>query len=88
MKDTRTAYLIFVRPPGSQMWTQHTKHFDGAPIPWTSYKLADAEQEAMRVMRLKSYCTRVVPIEHPKEVDTNLYSQMADGDIRFYPACS
>jgi hypothetical protein len=83
MKNTRTAYLIFVRPPGSQMWTQHMKAQKG--IPYTSYKRQEAEYEAVRVTCAKHYCTRVVPVEHPREIDEALYSQMADGDVRFHP---
>jgi len=86
--DTRTAYLIFVRPPGSGMWTQHLKWVTDTHIPWVSYKRADAEKEAVRVTIAKNYCTRVVPIEHPREIDETLYAQMADGETRFHPATS
>lgn len=82
MKTHRTAYLIFVRPPGSGMWTQHMK---GSNVPYTSYTREIAEREAVGVTVSKNYCTRVVPIEHPREVDETLYATMADGDVRFHP---
>ena len=85
MKQHRTAYLIFVRPPGSEMWTQHMKKAAGGSIPYASYNRRKAEEEAMRVTIARHYCTRVVPIDHPREPDETLYAQMADGDTRFHP---
>lgn len=81
---TRTSYIIFVRPPGSSMWTQHMKPGEG--IPWVSYKMEEANKEADLVTLDMDYCTRVVSIEHPAEIDEYLYAKHADGDVKFVVA--
>lgn len=82
MKTTRTAYLIFVRPPGSHMWTQHAPQ----GIPFARYDKDQAEAEAISITESTKFCTRVVTVDHPIGIDGRLYAQMSDGDIRYYPA--
>lgn len=83
----RTFYLIFVRPPGSHIWTQHIKMpHKGTAIPFTATTVLQANQEAMRVVETTRYCARVVTVNHPSEIDTLQYAQFADGDSRYYVA--
>lgn len=80
----RIAYTIWVRPPGSDMWTQHMKAEKG--IPWVSYRSNDADREAVRVMIARNYCTRVVKIHLPRERDEHITALLADGDTTMYRA--
>ena len=83
MDNPRTAYLIFIRPPGSQMWTQHMKPTCTGPIPWVSYVVDTANEEARRICDEGKYCARVVPVHHQREIDDARYALMADGDTRY-----
>lgn len=74
----RKAYLIFVRPPGSQIWTQHWKG--------CLYNEDIANGIADNIALEGKYCSKVIEIELPREIDEYLYSQHADGDVKFVVA--
>jgi len=86
MSNPRTSYLIFVRPPGSHMWTQHMKKTDTGPIPWVSYDIDKANAEAVHICDQGKYCSRVVPIDHPREIDQERYAMLADADTIYFSA--
>ena len=81
--NTRTIYLIFVRPRGSTTWTQHMNENGN---PWRSGQPDKANEEAVTIANFKKYCARVVTIRLPKlpdSVDANNYSVLADGDTLY-----
>jgi hypothetical protein len=86
MNNPRTSYIIFVRPPGSQMWTQHMKRTDTGPIPYTSYSADKANDEAIKICDQGKYCARVVAIDHPRETDEDRYAMLADADSIYFSA--
>lgn len=86
MKQThRTFYYIFVRPYGSRIWTQHIKETENGFVPFVATTPEDADYEVVRIVESsETYCARVVPIDHPDEIDTAQYAQMAAGDTRYF----
>jgi hypothetical protein len=81
---TRTIYQIYVRPPGSNLWTQHMKKDGtGHSIPWRTSDPGKANREAVHVVHTTSYCAKVTSVEVPKEPDDEdhpQYAMLADGD--------
>lgn len=78
--NTRTIYLIYIRPPGSFTWTQHLNPLG---IPWRSSDPAIADQMAVILSNGTKYCSRVVSIELPKDaddVDHPKYAHVSNGD--------
>ena len=62
-------YLIFVRPAGSKVWTQHTKSVDGGNwIPWTHSNALVAAEEARRVFMHSGWSVNVIDIDHEVEM--------------------
>ena len=62
-------YLIFVRPPGSKVWTQHTKQgVTGDWIPWTNSNPMKVAEEARRVFMHSGWSVNVIDIDHEVEV--------------------
>jgi hypothetical protein len=71
MKNTfpQRWYLIFVRPPGSKVWTQHTKQgVTGHWIPWTHSNPLKAAEESRRVFMHSGWSVNVIDIDHEVEV--------------------
>jgi len=71
MKNTfpQRWYLIFVRPPGSKVWTQHTKQVEtGHWIPWTHSNPLKVTEEARRVFMHSGWSVNVIDIDHEVEV--------------------
>jgi hypothetical protein len=79
--NTRTSYIIFVRPPGSTMWTQLMK--PDKAIPWTSYDEDKANNQAVRICDMGIYCARVISVHHKLELDKRRYALMADGETLY-----
>jgi hypothetical protein len=62
-------YLIFVRPPGSKVWTQHQKKVDtGHWIPWTHSNPLKAAEEARMIFMNTGWSVNVTDIDHDEEV--------------------
>jgi hypothetical protein len=62
-------YLIFVRPPGSKVWTQHTKQVEtGHWIPWTHSNPLRVAEESRRVFMHSGWSVNVIDIDHEVEV--------------------
>lgn len=62
-------YLIFVRPPGSKVWTQHTKRVDGGNwIPWTHSNPLKAADEAKMIFMNSGWSVNVIDIDHEVDV--------------------
>jgi len=62
-------YLIFVRPPGSKIWTQHQKKVDsGHWIPWTHSNPQKAAEEANKIFINTGYSVNVIDIDHEVDV--------------------
>ena len=83
---TRTIYQIYVRPPGSNLWTQHMTKAAGGPVPWRSGNPEKANQEAVRVVHTTRYCAKVTNVQVPKEPDDEdhpQYAMLADGDTLY-----
>ena len=81
--NTRTIYLIFVRPPGSETWTQHMKE---SGVPWRSGKPSTADEYAVTLANKSKYCTKVVAVKVPKDPDDEdhpKYAVLSDGDTLY-----
>jgi len=81
--NSRTIYLIFIRPRGSHIWTQWMNKNRN---PWRSSEAEKANKEAVTIANTTDYCARVVPIRLPKLPDstgTTNYSVLADGDTLY-----
>jgi hypothetical protein len=62
-------YLIFVRPPGSKVWTQHQKKVDsGHWIPWTHSNPLKAAEEARMIFMNSGWSVNVIDIDHDPKV--------------------
>lgn len=86
MKATRTIYQIYVRPPGSNLWTQHMKKVKGGLIPWRSSTPEKANEEAVRIVHTTRYCAMVTHVNVRKEPDSEdhpQYALLADGDTLY-----
>lgn len=82
----KTHYFIFVRPPGSGMWTLHCFP-SGFHTPWRDTRHELANSEAKRIVDNTRYCARVVGVELPDEVDDGTpYALLADGDSMYVAA--
>lgn len=60
-------YLIFVRPAGSLMWTQHCKP-NG--VPYTSFCPIKAFDDACDLSQATQYCAHVAEVKLRPEPDT------------------
>lgn len=81
--DSRTIYLIFVRPKGSSIWTQHINERGN---PWRESHPDKANEEAVTIANKTKYCARVVSFRAPKLPDSKgagNYAVLADGDILY-----
>ena len=81
--DSRTIYIIFVRPRGSEIWTQH---MSDKRIPWRSNSPDKANEEAVTITNTTKYCARVASIRLPKlpdSTESNKYAVLADGDTLY-----
>jgi hypothetical protein len=81
--NTRTIYLIFIRPRGSITWTQHMNENGN---PWRTGQPDKANEEAVTIANTSKYCARVVSIRLPKLADSSeskTYSVLADGDTLY-----
>ena len=74
---SKERYLIFVRPPGSRMWTQHMK---AKGVPYVSFNPDQAFQEACNISEKGQYCTQVCKVELRPEIDTVLKATTHDLD--------
>jgi hypothetical protein len=84
--DSRTIYMIFVRPRGSSIWTQHININKN---PWRASHPDKANEEAVTIANMTKYCTRVVSIRVPKLPDSigpKNYAVLADGDTLYVPS--
>ena len=69
MKFPQRWYLIFVRPPGSMVWTQHQKKVDSDHwIPWTHSNPLKAADEANMIFMSTGWSVNVIDIDHEVEV--------------------
>lgn len=69
MKFPQRWYLIFVRPPGSMVWTQHQKKVHrGHWIPWTHSNPLKAADEANMIFLNTGWSVNVIDIDHEVEV--------------------
>ncbi len=69
MKVPQRWYLIFVRPPGSRIWTQHTKKVDnGNWIPWTHSNALVAVEEARMVFARSGWSANIVDVDHETDI--------------------
>lgn len=77
--NTRTIYNIYIRPPGSQTWTQHMKENH---VPWRSGVPDKANQEAIKIINQGKYCAFVKAITVSRDADekeSRPYAVLADG---------
>ena len=81
--DSRTIYMIFVRPRGSSIWTQHMNERGN---PWRGSHPDKANEEAVTIANTTKYCARVASIRVPKLPDSTgakNYAGLADGDTLY-----
>lgn len=81
--NSRTIYLIFIRPRESNTWTQWMNKNRN---PWRSESPEKANEEAVRIANDTNYCARVVVIRLPRLPDsagTTNYSVLADGETLY-----
>ena len=85
--NTRTIYNIYVRPPGSQIWTLHMKENH---VPWRSAAPDKANQEAIKIINQGKYCAFVKAItvsRNADEEDSRPYAILADGSTLYVGSC-
>lgn len=78
---SKERYLIFVRPPGSRMWTQHMKRHG---IPYTAFNAEEAMEAAIAIAESQKYCTQVCKVELKQEIDTELKATSHDYDTTYF----
>ena len=78
---SKQRYLIFVRPPGSRMWTQHMKKHG---IPYTAFDAKEAMDTAIAISEGGKYCTQVCKVELKQEIDTELKATSHDYDTTYF----
>lgn len=82
----RTHYFIFVRPPGSNLWTMKMKATPSfQDIPWITFDPNIANDMATAIASETEFCAMVKPIQFPKSIDTEKYALLADGETKFTP---
>jgi hypothetical protein len=77
-KKRNPFYTVWVRPPGSFVWTQ----LISAQVPFRA-SANRANEMAMLVAEQDKLCARVVKIDLPPEPDCELYAILADGETKY-----
>ena len=82
---TSTYYIVFVRPPGSHVWTIAMKDCStGARIPNLFMNAEAADEYAVQVCEESEYCTCVGKITLPKEQDKIQSARFSDADTVYF----
>ena len=78
---SKERYLIFVRPPGSRMWTQHMKENGN---PYLSFSEEQALDDACKIVEEGKYCAHVAKVELKREIDTILKATTSGLDVTYF----
>ena len=77
---SKERFLIFVRPPGSRMWTQHMK---SKGIPNVTFDADEAFRDACAISDEGKYCTQVSKVELRPQIDTEIKATAHDLDMTY-----
>jgi hypothetical protein len=64
----------------------HMRHTVAGPsVPWVTFDVNVANDIACKIASETNYCAMVKGVDFPREIDTEKYAMLADGETKFTP---